>query len=1137
MYNVIKDYCENRSETGLFLLDMPTGSGKTYSVLEYIFNACQNKENKNKKFFFITPLKKNLPLKDLKKIFDEKGQSGEFDKKVLFINSVSETVIENYSDKIERTIPDEIKNTQEFRNFREELIFLKNNRGKRDMVTRRMMSGFEEKFREEIEPNFRKMLSNILKKYDSPDQRLSVIKTDNKWKWVGKLYPSVFAREKQIIFMSMDKFLLKNAAIIEPSYPFFDIIENSIIFIDEFDSVKEIILKNIIQNNLRDRIDSIELFRTIHSALKTKEFSSEVMEISEKQIEDIRKKAEEIYERYSLQFDHHTAKSIEEHDKNFLFQDYQFHSIFNGDNHYVTVETDKNSRVNIINFLQENPSSETQSIPTMLGDIRVFIDRFKKEVNDLSYSYMQRKNELSLNSKNEFTHEQAIRSVLSLFRIEEKEKNYLTEQILTHSRHFKRNKLSVSDFDRSVYEHGFRYYFFENDNSHDMQTKIMMSDFRDTPEKILVNICERAKVIGISATATIPTVIGNFDIDYLRLRLHDKFYQLPEGEYKRLEQDFISKQSGYEKINIYAKLIDSNNYSLKMWDSVFDDVELAEDIYNRMEQTTDELYVKKRYLRIAAAFKEFLQHDDIKSMLCLLTKHPVENDNALDKNLIEEIFRYIGDYSEKEKLPVAYLKSAEYDNEKNNILSRLANGEKIFVISTFQTVGAGQNLQYPVPEDLKDKLICSNQFPPSEEKDFDAIYIDKPTNLFVNPENNWQEDNFVKYLFQTEFLQESGELSIKEAMAHIRKAFRCYVHEKVPEDYAANVHNLKSILMYSTRTVIQAIGRICRTNQKNPNIYIFADARLSDYIDTSVKNNRILNYEFLELIKLIPYEKPTTHGNEILKNTALLNSNRISRKIYSMLQNKWTDTNILQWKKLREYVMTHPTASLTGEQDDIIIKNYYIPLPSKSNILYYSQDDDFRNIKISFTQDSNIHLVENEEKTRLNRLMKWDILKKYFCKNNYATEFVPNDYIMSPPLWNNIYKGALGEVVGKFWFEHIFNISLEEIDDNETFELFDFKIPEKDIYVDFKNWNETTDMDWNEMIDKIEKKAKKCGCENIIVANIITKNEYKIQNFVRNDVNLLIIPSLLRDNGEISIDQKAVTEIRRYLNEYTDKNE
>ena len=36
------------------------------------------------------------------------------------------------------------------------------------------------------------------------------------------------------------------------------------------------------------------------------------------------------------------------------------------------------------------------------------------------------------------------------------------------------------------------------------------------------------------------------------------------------------------------------------------------------------------------------------------------------------------------------------------------------------------------------------------------------------------------------------------------------------------------------------------------------------------------------------------------------------------------------------------------------------------------------NLLIYSTKDSNIHLVENEEKTRLNRLMKWDILKKYF---------------------------------------------------------------------------------------------------------------------------------------------------------------
>ena len=88
--------------------------------------------------------------------------------------------------------------------------------------------------------------------------------------------------------------------------------------------------------------------------------------------------------------------------------------------------------------------------------------------------------------------------------------------------------------------------------------------------------------------------------------------------------------------------------------------------------------------------------------------------------------------------------------------------------------------------------------------------------------------------------------------------------------------------------------------------------------------------------------------------------------------------------------------------------------------------------------------------------------------------------------------------------------------------------------MDFKNWNESTDMDWDETVDKIEKKAKKCSCKNVIIANIITKDEYKIQNFVRNDIRFLIIPSLLRDNEKISIEQKAVTEIRRWLNGCTD---
>lgn len=45
MYTAIKNYCNNGNKNGLFLLDMPTGYGKTYSVLKYIYEASLDESN------------------------------------------------------------------------------------------------------------------------------------------------------------------------------------------------------------------------------------------------------------------------------------------------------------------------------------------------------------------------------------------------------------------------------------------------------------------------------------------------------------------------------------------------------------------------------------------------------------------------------------------------------------------------------------------------------------------------------------------------------------------------------------------------------------------------------------------------------------------------------------------------------------------------------------------------------------------------------------------------------------------------------------------------------------------------------------------------------------------------------------
>ncbi len=362
MEHAIKNYCDNSSNNGLFLLDMPTGYGKTYSVLKYIYEASLNESNSEKRFFFITTLKKNLPINDLKKQFEEAGQLDIFNKEFLFIDSNADCVIENISSEIIKEIPSEIKKTDVYKSFIQDVIFLKEHKENKNDQLRSFIAIIKDNLRRKSEPNFRKLMQQILEKeFPTVDERLYAIKTSKRWQWLGKLYPAVFTRDKQIIFMSMDKFLTRNATIIEPSYLFYnsDIIDNAVIFIDEFDATKETVLNNIIQNGLRDKIDYIELFKNIHSALHTNVFPT-ILTTSSKQrkkgkykdqslqsiIDEMRKHADSIYETYTLQFSHRTSSDLVDNTKNFLFYDYRFLSILDGDNSYITTISDTKKRIN-----------------------------------------------------------------------------------------------------------------------------------------------------------------------------------------------------------------------------------------------------------------------------------------------------------------------------------------------------------------------------------------------------------------------------------------------------------------------------------------------------------------------------------------------------------------------------------------------------------------------------------------------------------------------------------------------------------------------------------------------------------------------------------------------------------------------
>ena len=680
-------------------------------------------------------------------------------------------------------------------------------------------------------------------------------------------------------------------------------------------------------------------------------------------------------------------------------------------------------------------------------------------------------------------------------------------------------------------------------------------------EKILLTICSNAKVIGLSATATVPTVLGNYDLDYLRSRLQDSFHTISEEDRSMLRKEYEDSCVGYKDIHVHTELIrgmdENGQCGVSLWKEIYADPEDAESIHNFVKQRVPgKEYLAARYFRIAAAYKKYLEHEDIHSFLCLLTKFPRQNDDNLDLEVLKKLFGRLRESAERslngDGQDVVILPSGhEYESILGDVRKRLSQGEKLFVISTYQTLGTGQNMQYPIPQDLRDSLVHTNHFAESTDKDFDAIYLDKPTNQITNVQgDDWNKADrdpmdriaqIAQYIFQLEALQENGTLSAKSVRKMIRWAFQrmsspgkdSRVRKELKDIYGSRDHKAS---VY--RTLLQAVGRLCRTNMKNPNVYIFADASIVDnvYLDTREDEKRLLPPEFKALLSLLR-EHVSGDGTgdtqeSRLMNIASLQSMHGRRMITTYLENEWTSQRIAGWKQLRQQLLRKPTISAEEMARNTAYKNLYIPMKGKGNRIWFKQENDFDDIEFSFTKKKGFSEV-SEDDARLPLLMKVPGLRQLFEEKGYATSFEANDYILNPVMFQNIYKGALGEVVGKYFLETYYELLLEEITDPDRFELFDYHIKDTGVYVDFKHWHESTYFSDDEMKKKIAEKAERCGAKCILTVNLIAENKYPSYRTVLNGIRMIEIPNLLHEvDGTVKLNYWK--KLKEDIHEYAD---
>lgn len=1140
MIEILNNYCNK--ENGLLLFNPPTGSGKTHNVLQWIFDNYKDYCKENKKIFFLTNLKKNLPFDELKNdFFTPNNKESDFDKYVVFLDSNSDSLLKRF-EQVEDSINKYFKNHSVFYSIKHcvsQIIKHKNNSEFKGIV-----GDLKDKLRNELEPQFRRIIEKFLKdNYPNRNERIKAIQQNKDLKWIGELYPAVFSSKRKVFFLSIDKFYFKNSTLVEPSYSFLenDITKDAIIFIDEFDATKDNLLKNIIEKGKKQRIDYIHLFSEIYWALSNNVFPQKLTTHSEKREELVKKgynldlkniqntlhiKAKEIVDKYKTNYSFKSANSNIENEsqRNLLFHDFQYHSVYRNDKKFIRLNTNDDLKINEIIFETERPDSG-ENIVALLNQIKGFINYFSGIIKSIAENYQQLETQERIKNPNrlEFTFDLALSSVIEEFALDNRYKNFIIENIIS-AREKPRKNNSELNYDFSIYENGFRYYDFVDNDFHQSKTKTYIYNFQNTPEKFILKLAEKSKVIGISATALIKTVTGNYDVSYFKRQLGQSFFELTKDETKHLQDLFNKQNKHYNKVNIETKWLrfikkDETEDEIKnQFSSLLEDGELASDIIGKIKNDNPQIteYLLNRYVKLGFCFKDFLTKNEIQGFLCLLNKEPKWNDKNLNLRILEEIFSLLieettntkelfttvnskGENLYRLKNAYSIINSNDFDNKKQSFIKRLEGGKKVFIISMYQTMGAGQNMQFIASNpnkliDVRDKSL--HNWNKANKTDINAIYLDKPTHLIQQIDKNLNEEGFIKYLFQLEFLVQVGKVSISQlnkevtvAFKHLLASFNTTTKLERPENWY--LYNDDNIKQHFAKYIIQALGRICRTNLKSTNIYIYADSDLDKLIcDFDVENNIVLN-EFKALVKSSLHRNIKSNDTEkSLLNLANLTNRKINSYIKKFVKTEWdwTDNQKKEWENLRKMCLRFPTIS---NQDVIDYKlnrilDLYIEQPTSNNKYSYNQEHDFTNIEVDFS--NNLPFKVSQESARLKELLEITGVKSLFKSEKWADEFKPNNYILPPELFNNIYKGALGEQIGKFIFEKHLKIELEELP-LEHYELFDFKIKGHDIYIDFKHWNEETKIDSKEQIDKIRKKLKKTNGLKVLIINILSSSE------------------------------------------------
>lgn len=1177
--NAICNFVKRSEKKGLVEIPLPTGFGKTHAVMQAMSMMVDSKTDSFsdvKRIIFTTTLKKNLPVEKLRKYY-----KGDFDKEVLLLKSNLDSLIDFYACGGFSDIPEKFKD-EAFYKMDKRLGRLKVLQAKNEKTSDEFEYIQELKERvNEDEQGFRKHIRSILREnFRTSLEQKRALRKKSEFQWIGKLYPYIFIDEKKVIFMTMRKLLsgLSPLAGTGNSMLTEEFLKGAVIFIDEYDATKKDVKDEIIEEQLRERLDLIRVFRSVHSALHSERFSNDLLDVIhvndyglQRFYEGIITHANELYERFHLGLSYRQEDGLVDRKKNFLFYDSQFQTILEKGNYTIYAKEDKaRHRMSIIKGESGSSIDGNVAIQDLLRKVDAFMKRFSYFIWRWANAYMIKENNKRIERKAKdgieleiMTIDNAAYSIIDKFLSNQQEKRII------FSYYSKFNMQAMRDGQRlpySYFANGFTMFELEDNDANNDDTMMSMVKIKDTPESIMAFIAENALVFAISATAAIPSATGNYCRDYLKELLKGDFHSLPEEDtelagYIRSELETRNKPY-HNEIEIEVSDVPEDEELIKeRLINCFTDKECAQLCLKKIELEASELgedkcsYYANKYMRLAYVVRLFANQKGQQTLLYLGKALPKDSDGStLKKKVLDYIIEMVNVDAGLKGMYViqsAILTSSNFNEAKEQISERLKNGEKLIIFSSYQTVGAGQNLQYPINESYRDNIVT---LPHSynyekEERDIDSIYLDDITYLTenINDVKHFDLKRNMYHLMQVMECFGNYEISVETKRELVKAGFNSL--QNIRPKCNVSLNDAQSIKLHVTRDVIQAVGRMGRTCMRNKHISIHIYEKVLRQLD----HNTLMAEFNSEEVKAIGRKLKAKEATACVDNQlqlAMLRANtisvQVSGKILSTVKRsfkgEWSKNDMRLWKELREFVLKHPTANEEDLADDDLRAYYINGLEPLSKYLFSVNDNSYRNIHVWFEdedsfrkskqiiKDGNGRLVVHkcsEDDARLQMLLNIKGVREMFQKRGYAEHFQTKKYIMSPALYTNIYKGALGEVCGRHIIEDSTSLKLEEIQDGDHFEYFDYRIEgNPNVYIDFKHWKISSAPynDKDAIMAEIRNKMDIIGAQRVYIIGILKDSESIAS--VSADERIITIPYLVDENVKIAHDMlKYIKEV------------